>query len=100
MAKDDKRRIGELEDELQRSDRRIEELRREADEQRDLITRLREHTEDHLNCMERWKETFGMTITEDGSWTWEPFWDEPAPCPARPAPSGTHVSRASLVHHS
>lgn len=76
MAKDDKRRIGELEDELKRRDRRIEELRREADEQRDLITRLREHTEDYLNCMERWKETFGMTITEDGSWTWEPFWDE------------------------
>lgn len=23
-----------------------------------------------------WKETFQMTMNEDGRWTWEPFWEE------------------------
>jgi len=76
MAKDPRHRIGELQDEIKHRDRRIEELRREIDEQRDLIRRLEEHAEDYANVQERWKEAFGMTQTEDGKWTWEPFWDE------------------------
>jgi hypothetical protein len=67
---------GELQDELKRKDERIEELRTEIDEQRDLISRLREHAEDYNNCMERWKESFGMAMTDSGGWTWEPFWKE------------------------
>jgi uncharacterized coiled-coil protein SlyX len=74
MAKD--RRIGELEDTLKRRDRRIEELREEIDEQRVLIEELRENAEDYVNTMERWKETFDMTLTDDGCWTWKPFWDK------------------------
>jgi hypothetical protein len=70
------KRIGELEDEIKARDRRIEELRAEIDEQRDLISRLREHAEDYHHDIEAWCETFDMTMTEDGSWTWQPFWDE------------------------
>jgi hypothetical protein len=68
--------VGELQDELKHKDERIEELRQEIDEQGELIQRLREHAEDYDNCMERWKETFQMTMTDDGSWTWNPFWKE------------------------
>jgi hypothetical protein len=48
----------------------------EIDEQRDLISRLREHAEDYCNCIESWKETFGMTMTESGGWIWAPFWEK------------------------
>jgi hypothetical protein len=75
MAKRGKRSIGALEDEIKVRDRRIEELRKEIDEQRDLITRLREHADDYVNCLEAWKDAFGMEMTADGAWTWKPFWD-------------------------
>ena len=68
--------VGELEDELKRKDERIEELRAEVDEQRDLIKRMEEHADNYVNTMESWKESFGMEQTERGTWTWEPFWDE------------------------
>jgi uncharacterized coiled-coil DUF342 family protein len=67
--------IGELKDELKHRDRRIEELRQEIDEQRDLLRRMEENIDDSNNVIERCKETFGMTQTERGAWTWEPFWD-------------------------
>jgi hypothetical protein len=70
------KRIGELQDELKAKDRRIEELRQEIDEERDLVRRLREHAEDYNNNIEAWCEAFGMEMTEDGSWTWKPFWKE------------------------
>jgi hypothetical protein len=76
MAKQSKRSVGELEDEIKARDRRIEELRKEIDENRELIRRLEEHAEDYSNSIDSWCEAFGMTMTEDGSWTWEPFWDE------------------------
>jgi hypothetical protein len=76
MAKDDKRRIGELRDELKAKDRRIEELRQEIDDERDLVRRLREHAEDYDNTIERWCEAFGMEMAENGGWTWKPFWTE------------------------
>jgi hypothetical protein len=68
--------IGELEDEIKQKDQRIEELRAEIDEQRELIQRLREHAEEYDQGIEAWCETFDMTMTEDGDWTWKPFWDE------------------------
>jgi hypothetical protein len=70
------RSVAELEDELKVRDRRIEELRKEIDENRDLIQRLREHAEDYVNCLEAWKDALGMVMTEDGKWTWAPFWDD------------------------
>jgi hypothetical protein len=77
MADDDRsRRIGELQDEIKVRDRRIEDLRREVDELRELNHRMAEHAEDYNNVIERWKEAFGMVQTESGGWTWEPFWNE------------------------
>jgi hypothetical protein len=78
MIHDDKHknRIGGLQDEIKHRDRRIEELRAEIDEQRDLIHRLREKVEEGDEVIERWCESFGMRMTDDGAWTWEPFWDE------------------------
>jgi hypothetical protein len=67
---------GELRDELKTRDRRIEELRQEIDELRDLVHRMREHAEDYNSTMERWTETFEMVQTESGGWTWGPFWDK------------------------
>ncbi len=49
----DKQRIGELEDEIKHRDRRILELRREADELRDLMRRMEESVEDSNNTIER-----------------------------------------------
>jgi uncharacterized coiled-coil protein SlyX len=72
MADDLERRISELEDQLKQRDRRIEELRQEIDEQRDLIQRLRENAENYTNCMEAWRDAFGMELT-DGGWTLKPF---------------------------
>jgi chromosome segregation ATPase len=54
---DDVKRIGELEDKLKAARRRIEELRTEIDEQRDLISRLREHAEDYDNVIESWSDS-------------------------------------------
>jgi hypothetical protein len=68
-----KRTIGELEDELKARDKRIEELRSEVDELRDLIQRLSEYADDYVNMVERWKEGFDMVLTDDGKWTWGPF---------------------------
>jgi hypothetical protein len=76
MARSKATTRGELQDEIKHRDKRIEELRQEVDEQRDLIRRLREHAEDYDNCIERWAEAFGMVMTDDGMWTWEPFWKE------------------------
>jgi uncharacterized coiled-coil protein SlyX len=71
-----KERIGELEDELKAKDRRIEELRAEIDEQRATISKLCEHAEDYHNSIESWCETFDMVMTEDGTWSWKPWWNE------------------------
>jgi hypothetical protein len=60
-----KRSIGELEDEIKQRDRRIEDLRTEIDEQRDLIQRFREHAEDYNH----WLERLGEVLND----TW---WDE------------------------
>src|SRR5262249_41560490 len=68
--------VGELQDELKAKDRRIEELREEIDEQRDLTRRLREKVEDAIAVVDRWAETFDMVQSESGGWTWGPFWDE------------------------
>jgi hypothetical protein len=57
-------------------DRRIAELRDEIDELRDTISRLREHAEEYVAVIQAWMDTFDMVQTDDGSWTWAPFWDE------------------------
>jgi hypothetical protein len=37
---------------------------------------MEENVEDSNNVIERWKEAFEMEMTESGSWSWKPFWDE------------------------
>jgi hypothetical protein len=69
-------RIDELEDEIKHRDRRIEELRCEIDELRDLVRRMEEDVEDGIGVTDSWAETFDMVQTEDGRWAWAPFWDE------------------------
>ena len=76
MAKDHKLSVGELEDELKVKERRIEELRLEIDEQRELIDRLRENSEEADGVFEAWIETFEMERTDSGGLTWKPFWQE------------------------
>jgi hypothetical protein len=68
-----KRTVGELEEELKARDRRIEELRTEIDELRDLVTRLREQEEDADNLLESWIGAFNMVMNEDGKYSWSPF---------------------------
>jgi hypothetical protein len=75
MAKERRRSVGELTDEVKLLKQRNEELRKEIDDQRELIAELREHAEDFVNYLEAWRDTFGMVET-DGGWTWEPWWNE------------------------
>jgi hypothetical protein len=65
--------IGELQDELKHRARRIEELRREIDEQRDLIKRQQEQIDDYDALMEQWATAFRMEQNADGEWSWAPF---------------------------
>jgi predicted RNase H-like nuclease (RuvC/YqgF family) len=75
ISYDDELKIGELQDQLKHRDRRIEELRRELDESRDLVRRMEEDVEDASSVIESWCETFDIEQTADG-WTWKPFWEE------------------------
>ncbi len=59
----------QLEDELKQRTRRIEDLKRELDDARDLIERQNEFVEDANGAFESWKEAFNMVLTDDG-WTW------------------------------
>ena len=68
---------GELQDELKARDRRIGG---EIDEQRDLISRLRENVEDVGNTIERWCEAFDMVQNDDGTWGWGPYVREAQEC--------------------
>jgi FtsZ-binding cell division protein ZapB len=70
------RSIGALEEEIKRRDERIDELRHEIDQLRDLVRRMEENVDDADNVIEAWKETFDMVETESGTWTNGPFWDK------------------------
>jgi hypothetical protein len=67
------RRIAELEDELKRRDRRIEELKADLDESRALVHRMSEHVEDRSGIIDAWIEGFEMVLSDDGEWTTSPF---------------------------
>lgn len=65
-----KDRIAELEDELKQRDRRIEDLRREVDEQAKLISEQNEGIEDFRELWENVVEAFDMAELDNGNWTW------------------------------
>ena len=41
-----------------------------------FVSELREHAEEYVQCLESWKESFGLTITEDGRWTNKEWWND------------------------
>jgi hypothetical protein len=67
--------IAELQDELKARDRRIEELRGEIDELRDLNKRMEEQVEDASRLVEQWVEAFEMEQSDDGAWKAGAFMD-------------------------
>jgi hypothetical protein len=71
---------GELEDEIEHLTRRVEELRQQIDEERDLVTRMTENVEDADGVIEHWKEAFEMVLTDDNKWSWGPYLKEAAEC--------------------
>jgi hypothetical protein len=67
--------IAELQDELKARDRRIDELRREADELRDLVKRMEEQVEDADRLIEQWTEAFRMVLNANGEWDYSEWVD-------------------------
>lgn len=65
--------IQDLQDRLADAERRIAELKAERDDARDLIDRMVEQIDAGNAVIEQWREAFDMTLTDKGTWTWEPF---------------------------
>jgi hypothetical protein len=68
--------IGGLQDELKARDKRIEELRGETDELRDLLKRMEEQIDDDAGLIDSWIEGFGMQLTDKGTYTFDPWVDQ------------------------
>jgi hypothetical protein len=64
-------RIAELEDELKQRDRRIADLKRDLDKERDLVTRLGEHLRDAVDTVDVLKQAFEMEQNDKGEWVWK-----------------------------
>jgi hypothetical protein len=62
-------RIADLERELKFKDRRIEELKLELDEQRELVRRFEEHAQEDAEYLEDFILTFGLVLNDNGEWT-------------------------------
>ena len=71
MAKPKPDRIAELEDKLKQRDRRIADLRRDLDKERDLVTRLNEHLRDAVDTVDVLKQAFEMEQNDKGEWVWK-----------------------------
>ncbi len=69
-------RIAELEDTLRQRDRRIAELTEERDNERELVSKLREYHEDAHAMIESWIEGFDMVMDDKGEWGWDVTWEE------------------------
>ena len=67
---EDKRRIGELEDEIKSAKARIDELRIERDRQAELIKAQAAQMDELVDQTHRWIEAFEMVQDEDGDWCW------------------------------
>jgi chromosome segregation ATPase len=66
---DTTQRIADLERELRLKDERINELKDEIDQGRELIRRMSEHTEEHDEQLEDFITTFGLEVNADGKYT-------------------------------
>ena len=63
-------RVAELEDALKERDRRIADLKRDLDKERDLVHRMHEHVRDAHDMVGQWKQAFDMVPEENGVWGW------------------------------
>jgi len=61
--------IADLERELKLKDERINELKDEIDEGRELVRRMEEHTKEQDEYLEHFITTFGLVMTDDGKWS-------------------------------
>jgi hypothetical protein len=61
-------RIGELEDKLRLAEHRADDMRRERDEARALVSRMEDQVRDSRDLIDRWIEAFDMERGEDGNW--------------------------------
>jgi hypothetical protein len=71
MAKPKPDRIAELEAELKQRDRRIADLKRDLDKERELTQRLDEHLRDAVDTFDTWKQAFEMEQNDKGEWVWD-----------------------------
>jgi hypothetical protein len=66
-------RIADLERELRFKDERINELRDEIDQERELLRPMEEHITERDEYLESFITTFGLELNDDSCWTWGPF---------------------------
>jgi hypothetical protein len=66
-------RIADLKRELRFKDERINELKVELDQQRELVRSMEEHVQERDEYLERFVTAFGMESNDDNCWTWGPF---------------------------
>ena len=68
-----KSRIVDLEREIKLKNERIEELREEVDETRDLVRRMSEHVEAGDDYLDNFITAFGLTLNDAGEYTNDEF---------------------------
>jgi hypothetical protein len=65
---DPKQQVANLERELRLRDERIQELKDEIDESRELVREMEEHTQEHAEYLETFISAFGLTLNAEGKW--------------------------------
>jgi hypothetical protein len=68
-------RIADLERELRLRDERINDLKDEIDDSRDLVRRMEEHAQERDEYLETFIITFGLVLTDDNKWSNSEFID-------------------------
>jgi hypothetical protein len=66
----------QLLDRIKELERRTKELTAERDEERNLNSRLRDHSDEAHAMIEQWKYAFDMVLDDDGKWSWKPWIEE------------------------
>jgi len=62
-------RLHQLEDALERAEKRVAEMRAERDEAYEQVIKMSEHVRDSRAVIDQWKEAFDMQQRDDGMWT-------------------------------
>jgi hypothetical protein len=69
-------RVADLERELRFKDERINELKTELDQQRELVQSMEEHVKENDEFLETFTTTFALVRDDDGKWTNSEFISE------------------------